>query len=178
MQIAGMEAFILRWPEPNDFNHERMTVLLRVDTNAGVSGWGEAIAMWPEACRATVAIIEDGFAPLLAGRDPRDVAGLLAGDEGAQLVVRRRRHRRARHLRRRHGALGHRRQGRRSAARSSCSAASVHEALPACASMHVNQPTIEDTVSAVTGLHRRRIPLGEARAGQARRIARRPRPGL
>src|SRR5215207_999305 len=75
MQIAGMEAFILRWPEPNDFNHERMTVLLRVDTSAGASGWGEAIAMWPEACRATVAIIEGGFAPLLAGRDPRDVEG-------------------------------------------------------------------------------------------------------
>ena len=69
-----MQAFILRWPEPNDFNHERMTVLLRVDTKEGVSGWGEAIAMWPEACRATKAVIEDGFAPLLAGHDASDVA--------------------------------------------------------------------------------------------------------
>ena len=140
MQIAGMEAFILRWPEPNDFDHERMTVLLRVDTNAGVTGWGEAIAMWPEACRATVAIIEDGFAPLLAGRDPRDVEALLAGDEGAQLVVRRRRHRRARHLRHRHGALGHRRQGCRRAALPRCSAArSTRRCRPAPACMSTSR---------------------------------------
>ena len=35
-----MQTFILRWPEPNDFNHERMTVLLRVDTKGGVERLG------------------------------------------------------------------------------------------------------------------------------------------
>ena len=63
MKITKIQTFVLRWPEPNDFNHDRMTVLVRVDTKGGPSGWGEAIAMWPEACRATVAIIEEGFAP-------------------------------------------------------------------------------------------------------------------
>ena len=163
MQIAGMQAFILRWPEPNDFNHERMTVLLRVDTKAGVSGWGEAIAMWPEACRATVAIIEEGFAPLLAGRDPRDVAALLAGDEGAQLggtakaasphspsppstwrfgTSRRRSRRAALRAARRKGSRG---------------AAGLRQ--------HAREPADDrGQRRGHQGLHRRRIPLGEARA--------------
>ena len=75
MQITAMTSYVLRWPEPNDFGHDRMTVLLAVDTDAGIRGWGEAIAMWPEACRAIVAIIADGFAPLLSGRDPGNIQG-------------------------------------------------------------------------------------------------------
>ena len=54
MRIVNFQAIVLRWPEPNDFNNERMTVLLRVDTDAAIYGWGEAIAMKPEACRATL----------------------------------------------------------------------------------------------------------------------------
>lgn len=66
--IRSIEPIILRYPEPNDFNNLRMTVLVRLETSKGGVGWGEGIAMWPEACRATAAIIQDGFAPLLAGR--------------------------------------------------------------------------------------------------------------
>ena len=146
MKISKMQTFILRWPEPNDFDHERMTVLLRVDTKEGVSGWGEAIAMWPEACRATVAIIEDGLAPLLTG-DDLDVAAawkkmqehtwwygeggiaalaisaldmalwdIAAKEKGVPLVE----------------LLGR-----------------AHDALAACASLHVNHPTIDDSVAAI-----------------------------
>lgn len=147
VKISKFETFILRWPEPNDFNHERMTVLLRVDTVGGISGWGEAIAMWPEACRATVAVIEEGFAPLLTG-DDLDVAAawrrmkdhtwwygeggiaalaisavdmalwdIAAKEKGVPLVE----------------LIGGR----------------AHDALPACASLHVNHPTIDDSVTAI-----------------------------
>jgi L-alanine-DL-glutamate epimerase-like enolase superfamily enzyme len=147
VKISKMQAFILRWPEPNDFNHERMTVLLRVDTKEGVSGWGEAIAMWPEACRATKTVIEDGLAPLLAGHDASDITAAwktmkdhtwwygeggiaalaisaidmalwdIAAKEKGVPLVE---------------LLGR-----------------AHDALPACASLHVNHPTIDDSVAAI-----------------------------
>jgi D-galactarolactone cycloisomerase len=150
MRITGATSFILRWPEPNDFGHDRMTVLLRVDTDAGVSGWGEAIAMWPEACLATVAIVEDGFLPLLTGRDPRETEACW-------------------HTMKAHSWW----YGEGGIAALAISAidmalwdivakdagiplwrlfgARAHEVLPACASLHVNQPTIEESVAAITG---------------------------
>ena len=65
MQIARVQTHILRYPDPNDLDRVRMTVLVRLENSEGVVGWGEAIAMWPEACRATVVLIEQGLAPLL-----------------------------------------------------------------------------------------------------------------
>jgi L-alanine-DL-glutamate epimerase-like enolase superfamily enzyme len=65
--VRSIEPIVLRYPEPNDFNNMRMTVLVRLQTSAGGVGWGEGIAMWPEACKATAAIIADGFGPLLVG---------------------------------------------------------------------------------------------------------------
>ena len=170
MRITGFAPFILRWPEPNDFDNERMTVLLRVDTDAGISGWGEAIAMWPEACKATVAIIADGFAPLLAGRDPLEVEACwqamkahtwwygeggiaalaisavdmalwdIAAKDAGKPL---------------HDLLGGR----------------VHDALPACASLHVNHPTIDDSVAAVSGYLKdgfRSAKLGLGKRGLSR----------
>jgi len=50
--------------------------LVRVDTDAGVSGWGEAFAY---TCRrATVAAVNDMIAPLALGHDATDIAGLSA----------------------------------------------------------------------------------------------------
>ncbi len=150
MRITRMRPFVLRWPEPNDFGHERMTVLLAVDTDAGVTGWGEAIAMWPEACRATAAVLEDGFAPLLAGRDATDVPGAWAamkahtwwyGEGGiASLAI---------------SAvdmalwdIAAKEAGRPLV---DLLGGPVHDALPACASLHVNQPTIDDSVRDIAG---------------------------
>ncbi len=65
--VRSIEPIVLRYPEPNDFNNMRMTMLVRLTTSAGGVGWGEGIAMWPEACKASAAIIADGFAPLLVG---------------------------------------------------------------------------------------------------------------
>ena len=170
MRITAFTPFVLRWPEPNDFNNERMTVLLRVDTDAGISGWGEAIAMWPEACAATVAILVDGFAPLLAGRDPcaveacwrvmkahswwygeGGIAALaisavdmalwdIAAKDAGKPL---------------YDLLG----GRR------------HDALPACASLHVNHPTIDDSVAAIAGYIAggfRSVKLGLGKRGLSR----------
>lgn len=73
MRIRSLRAYPIQSPEPNDFGALRMTLLVRVDTEEGVTGWGEAIAMWPEACKAVKVLVEDGLAPLLTGQSPLDV---------------------------------------------------------------------------------------------------------
>lgn len=74
-KIARIEPIPIAYPDPNDFNTIRRTVLVRVETTDGVVGWGECIAMWPEACKAVAVIIEDGFLPLLQGREADDIDG-------------------------------------------------------------------------------------------------------
>jgi L-alanine-DL-glutamate epimerase-like enolase superfamily enzyme len=50
--------------------------LVRVDTDAGITGWGEAFSY---SCRrAVVAAVRDMIAPLVVGRDAADIAGLHA----------------------------------------------------------------------------------------------------
>ena len=50
--------------------------LVRVDTDAGLTGWGEAFSY---SCRrAVVAAVKDMIAPLALGRDATDIAGLHA----------------------------------------------------------------------------------------------------
>jgi L-alanine-DL-glutamate epimerase-like enolase superfamily enzyme len=65
MQLANIQAYVLSYPDANDLGRQRMTVLVKVQTADGLTGWGEAIAMWPEACRAVVVLIEQGLGPLL-----------------------------------------------------------------------------------------------------------------
>ncbi|MEP7285650.1 MAG: mandelate racemase/muconate lactonizing enzyme family protein [Chloroflexota bacterium] len=72
MQIKKVQAYPLRYPEPNDRNNLRHITLVRLETDDGTIGWGECISMWPEATKATKILIEEGFAPLLIGRDPLD----------------------------------------------------------------------------------------------------------
>jgi len=68
-RLAKIDTFLIRYPDPNDFNFDRQTVVLRAETKDGVTGWGEAIAMWPEACRAVQLLIADGMKPILVGED-------------------------------------------------------------------------------------------------------------
>lgn len=150
MRITGGRCHIVRWPEPNDFDHERMTLLVRLDTDAGIWGWGEAIAMWPEACRATRILIDDGLLPLLRNRDPRAVDACWRamkehswwyGEGGiAALAI---------------AALdmaiwdiAAKDAGKPLV---EMFGGAAHESLPACASLHVNQPTIADSVRAIAG---------------------------
>jgi L-alanine-DL-glutamate epimerase-like enolase superfamily enzyme len=65
MRIAAVRAHVIRYEDTNDAGHWRFTVLVRVATADGVVGWGEGIAMWPEACKATKILIDEGLAPLL-----------------------------------------------------------------------------------------------------------------
>ena len=50
-------------------------LLVRVETDGGIVGWGEAFgfAVWPATRAALVTLI----APLAVGRDERDIAGVL-----------------------------------------------------------------------------------------------------
>lgn len=65
MRIGSIRTSVIRYEDTNDFSHWRFTVLVRVETVDGVVGWGEGIAMWPEACKATRLLIDEGFGPLL-----------------------------------------------------------------------------------------------------------------
>ncbi len=69
MKIRSIEAIPIKYTEPNDFNNTRHTLVVKVMTEDGIIGWGEAVAMWPEAIIGVKAIIERGFAPLLIGED-------------------------------------------------------------------------------------------------------------
>src|SRR3989338_5149014 len=57
--IARIEPIAIEYPDPNDFGTIRRTVLVRVETSEGVVGWGECIAMWPEACKAVDMVLWD-----------------------------------------------------------------------------------------------------------------------
>jgi L-alanine-DL-glutamate epimerase-like enolase superfamily enzyme len=56
-KIVKVKPICISYPDPNDFGTIRHTVLVRVETSDAVVGWGECIAMWPEACRAVASII-------------------------------------------------------------------------------------------------------------------------
>jgi L-alanine-DL-glutamate epimerase-like enolase superfamily enzyme len=67
--IGRIEAFPLRYSDPNDAGKFRYVTLVRVETEDGVVGWGEAVTMPPETSLACKLLVEQGYAPLLAGRD-------------------------------------------------------------------------------------------------------------
>ncbi len=169
MRITSITPIVLRWPEPNDFGQDRMTVLVRVGTDAGVEGWGEGVAMWPEACRATATIIADGFAPLLRGLDPCDTASAWRAMKAH--------------------AWWYGEGGIASFAISALDMAlwdiaakdagvplvdmfgRVHDSLPACASLHVNQPTLDASVSEIAAHIAggfRSVKLGLGKRGESR----------
>ena len=69
MKIKSVEAIPVTYPEPNDFNAYRHLCLAKITTDDGQVGWGESVTMWPEASRATAAVI-DGMSELLTGKNP------------------------------------------------------------------------------------------------------------
>ena len=76
MKIASVRAFPLAYPEPHYKGIERYITLARVESSDGLVGWGECISQFREASLATRIVIEQGYAPLLAGEDPLDVEHL------------------------------------------------------------------------------------------------------
>ncbi|WP_342237411.1 mandelate racemase/muconate lactonizing enzyme family protein [Inquilinus sp. OTU3971] len=150
MRIQGITPIVLRYPEPNDHGNIRHTVLLRLEAEGGLTGWGECIAMWPEACRAVAALVQGGLADVIAGMDVREPDSVWQAlkrhtwwyGEGGLATM----------------ALA----GIDMAVWDACGKAAglplwrlfggrVHEALPAIASMHVNRATIEEGAAEVAG---------------------------
>ena len=50
MRIGRVQAFAVRYPEPNNDGKIRSITLARVETEDGLVGWGEAIAGPQETC--------------------------------------------------------------------------------------------------------------------------------
>lgn len=87
MEITGVEAFAVNVPlvdledggiAPYVTNHNELTdmdrILVRVDTDEGISGWGEMrVFLSPEA---TVSVLEDGIAPMVEGHSPFETESL------------------------------------------------------------------------------------------------------
>jgi L-alanine-DL-glutamate epimerase-like enolase superfamily enzyme len=68
--IRSVTPVSVRYPEPNDSDAIRHLTLCRIEADDGTVGWGEAVTSWPDACRATEAMIEGIAAELVVGRDP------------------------------------------------------------------------------------------------------------
>ena len=70
--VKAVTPISVRYPEPNDNGALRLLTLCRIEAHDGTVGWGEAVTSWPDACRATEAMIEGIGSELVVGRDPLD----------------------------------------------------------------------------------------------------------
>jgi D-galactarolactone cycloisomerase len=85
MKITHIEPFLVSFPYDHGAPKPIMGIgsrldsidalYLRVDTDAGISGWGEAFGF--AACPVTLAAITKIVAPLAIGREAGDIAGLM-----------------------------------------------------------------------------------------------------
>lgn len=71
-RVRSVTPISVRYPEPNDAGALRHLTLCRIEADDGTVGWGEAVTSWPDACRATEAMIDGIGAELVVGRDPLD----------------------------------------------------------------------------------------------------------
>ena len=71
MRITGIVAHVMGVPGPGGHAPSRNWIFVRVETDAGITGIGEATTEYHE--HAVVAMIEHHFAPLLIGQDPTRV---------------------------------------------------------------------------------------------------------
>jgi L-alanine-DL-glutamate epimerase-like enolase superfamily enzyme len=75
MKVSRVEPITVAYPEPNDFNATRYLCLVKITTDDGIVGWGEAITQFPEANPAVAAII-NGMAETVIGRSPIDTEAI------------------------------------------------------------------------------------------------------
>jgi L-alanine-DL-glutamate epimerase-like enolase superfamily enzyme len=69
MAIRSAEAIPIGYPEANDGGRTRYVCLVRLTTDEGVAGWGEAVTLFEEATRAAQVLIT-GLGELVVGEDP------------------------------------------------------------------------------------------------------------
>jgi L-alanine-DL-glutamate epimerase-like enolase superfamily enzyme len=70
MIVKKFDVFPLTYQEPNDDHADRYITLVRLETDTGIVGWGEGITQFRESTLATTALLENGLADLVLGRDP------------------------------------------------------------------------------------------------------------
>lgn len=167
MKIGRIDSFHLRYTDTNDYSNQRQTVLIRVETVDGIVGWGEGIAMWPEACKAVCNIVDLGLAPLLvaAGELGVDQAWMMMrkhcwwyGEGGIACFA--------------YSAIDMalwdiegKRQGK---PLYQLFGGRHHDSLPACAANHVNKATLEENVAEVVDFQRQgysAVKLGFGKRG-------------
>jgi len=82
MKISAIDVFVLKTPleEPFAFSQgwvtQRSATLVRIRTDSGLDGWGEAFAQGLEAPEIAASVIDHAFAPELLGESPLDTAVL------------------------------------------------------------------------------------------------------
>jgi len=82
MKIADVDVFVLKTPleQPFAFSqgwvHQRSATLVRITTDNGIVGWGEAFAQGLEPPEIAAAAINYAFKPLVLGCNPLDVSVL------------------------------------------------------------------------------------------------------
>ena len=76
LKIKSVKGFPLQCAEPHYKGVLRCVTLARVESEDGLVGWGEAISQMAESAKATTTIIDEGLAPLLIGKDAREVETL------------------------------------------------------------------------------------------------------
>ncbi|WP_281890649.1 mandelate racemase/muconate lactonizing enzyme family protein [Paenibacillus sp. YYML68] len=78
MKITQVHVHVLKTPldEPFYFSqgwvHQRSAVLVELETDEGVTGWGECLCHGLQPPEIAAAFIRHAFAPMLIGRDPFD----------------------------------------------------------------------------------------------------------
>ncbi|MEO0561380.1 MAG: mandelate racemase/muconate lactonizing enzyme family protein [Chloroflexota bacterium] len=72
MIIKKAEAFPLRYPEIIDNNNIRHIVVVRLETDTGVVGWGECVAIFRENAASVAALLRHGLLDVVRDRDPLD----------------------------------------------------------------------------------------------------------
>lgn len=78
MKIIDIECYILKAPLDTPFAfsqgwvHQRSATLVRITSDTGLTGWGEAFAQGLEPPEISAAVIEHALKPLLIGRNPLD----------------------------------------------------------------------------------------------------------
>lgn len=83
--IARVAAHVFRWPVETPVRtsfgvmHDRPMVLVEIETDDGLGGWGEIWCNFPAVgAEHRARLVESVFAPMLAERDPTDPAALFA----------------------------------------------------------------------------------------------------
>ncbi len=82
MKIATVDCFVLSTDLETPFAfsqgwvHRRSATLVRITTDDGICGWGEAFAQGLEPPQIAAAVIEHALTPLVLGKNPLDTAVL------------------------------------------------------------------------------------------------------